>query len=189
VLTVEHPTGVLRSMTLIQFNAWYRFTDVVFSHANAARYYEDPTCLVLSLSLSVLLQSFRYFSARDMRVLGRSHDENCDWMAKAQIMARLEKHACSEGCSEFFYVFKCLPQERRYALSRLGQFLTVESAGDPLLISGASSSVLEAVDQPGQCYDQDNRLKSKTSSIVRGVGSGLYLNKQSASDEVLSVLE
>ena len=41
----------------------------------------------------------------------------------------------------------------------------------------------------GGCYDRDNRLRSKTLSIVREVGSGLYLNKQNASDEVLSVLE
>jgi len=40
-----------------------------------------------------------------------------------------------------------------------------------------------------RCYDRDNRLRSKTLSIVREVGSGLYLNKQNASDEVLSVLE
>jgi len=40
-----------------------------------------------------------------------------------------------------------------------------------------------------KCYDRDNRLRSKTLSIVREVGSGLYLNKQNASDEVLSVLE
>jgi len=39
------------------------------------------------------------------------------------------------------------------------------------------------------CYDRDNRLRSKTLSIVREVGSGLYLSKQNASDEVLSVLE
>ena len=32
-------------------------------------------------------------------------------------------------------------------------------------------------------------LGRKTLSIVRGVGSGLYLNKQNASDKVLSVLE
>jgi len=39
------------------------------------------------------------------------------------------------------------------------------------------------------CYNRDNRLRSKTLSIVREVGSGLYLNKQNASDEVLSVLK
>jgi len=39
------------------------------------------------------------------------------------------------------------------------------------------------------CYDRDNRLRSKTLSMVREVGSGLYLNKQNASDEVLSVLK
>ena len=39
------------------------------------------------------------------------------------------------------------------------------------------------------CYDRDNRLRSRTLSIVGEVGSDLYLNKQNASDEVLSVLE
>jgi len=57
------------------------------------------------------------------------------------------------------------------------------------LASGISFGGDKTVSCPDVCYDRDNRLRSKTLSIVREVGSGLYLNKQNASDEVLSVLE
>ena len=56
-------------------------------------------------------------------------------------------------------------------------------AGGPTFLRHSRFSV------QGECYDRDNRLRSKTLSIVREVGSGLYLNKQNASSEVLSVLK
>jgi len=72
----------------------------------------------------------------------------------------------------------------------------LKSLFETLGVEGVSSDESEVDEATGDevyyvktCYDRDNRLRSRTLSIVREVGSGLYLNKQNASDEVLSVLE
>jgi len=40
-----------------------------------------------------------------------------------------------------------------------------------------------------RCYDRDNRLRSEDAIYSQRGRVGPYLNKQNASDEVLSVLE
>jgi len=142
VLTPEYPSGVKKSITVVQFNSWYRFTDVLFSVGEAVRYYMDPTRMVMSLSLETLLHTFRFFSVRDLRVLCRSHGVSCERSTKLQMMAGLENHSCQPRCgNSLLYVFQCLPKERRYTMSRLGHFLSTDytSQSQPLLVSEPSS--------------------------------------------------
>ena len=97
MLTPQYPSGILKTMTLVQLNSWYRFTDVIFSDNDVVRYYSDPMNMVMALSLSNLLQSFHYFTIRDFRVICRSHNVGCDRMVKTQMLACLERHICQSG--------------------------------------------------------------------------------------------
>ena len=135
VFTPDKPNGEMRSMTIVQFNSWYKFFVAVYSVDEISRYWCDPTCLVIRLSLRILVSVFRFLSIAALKILCRMHDVTIGRVRKDDIIELLSNHLCGVSCGEPYYVFRCLPKERLHILSYFGQSLSTTVDRDCPLVT------------------------------------------------------